>query len=69
MRDFETTNRKLEQFLHLHKIFYKNHYKSDVDNMTIWVYSDTQELRDAVMEYMKIYSGIYCGGDDYGCIQ
>lgn len=50
---FETSSRKLEQFLFVHDILHDRFYK-DPDNMTVWVYSDSQELRDTVDEYRRI---------------
>lgn len=53
MNTFETSNRKLEQFLFAHFIRYKSWYKSD-DNMTVWVYDDTPEVKKVVAEYRAL---------------
>ena len=50
---FETNARKLEQFLFVHDIHHQSFYK-DEDNMTVWVYPDSEELRDVVDEYRRI---------------
>ena len=50
---FETSSRKLEQFLYVHDIHHQSFYK-DLDNMTVWVYPDSEELRDVVDEYRRI---------------
>ena len=53
MRTFETNSRKLEQFLYLHDIFHKSWHK-DENNMTVWVYPETDEVRRVVDEYHEI---------------
>ena len=50
---FETSSRKLEQFLFMHDIEHQSFYK-DEDNMTVWVYPDNQEVREVVGEYRRI---------------
>lgn len=50
---FETRNRKLENFLYIHDIHF-SHFKKDADNMTVWVYEDTDELRRVVAEFKEI---------------
>lgn len=55
MNVFETSNRKLEQFLFAHFIRHESWYKSD-DEMTVWVYQDTPELRAVVAEYKELVS-------------
>lgn len=50
---FETTSRKLEQFLFLHDIFHQGWHK-DVDNMTVWEYQETEELKRVVEEFRAI---------------
>ena len=52
---FETTNRKLEQFLFVHDIHFEHHYKND-DMMTTWVYRKTSELIRVVREFREIQS-------------
>lgn len=54
VRTYETTNRKLENFLFIHDIFHLSYYKSPIDGLTVWVYADTPELRRVVAEYMEI---------------
>lgn len=50
---FETNARKLEQFLFVHDIHHQSYYK-DRDNMTVWVYPNTEEVREVVAEYRRI---------------
>ena len=50
---FETNSRKLEQFLYMHDISHVSWHK-DEDNMTVWVYPDTEEVREVVSEYRRI---------------
>lgn len=50
---FETTSRKLEQFLFMHDIFHTSWHK-DADNMTVWVYPNTPEVREVVGEFRRI---------------
>lgn len=50
---FETNSRKLEQFLYLHDIRHTSWHK-DADNMTVWVYPDSEEVRHVVQEYREI---------------
>ena len=51
---FETTNRKLEQFLFVHDIPYLRWYKRPSDGMTAWVYPDTADVQSVVDEYKEI---------------
>lgn len=51
---FTTTNRKLEQFLYMHKIMFARFSKSE-DGMTVWEYERTPELEAVVAEYKKLY--------------
>ena len=50
---FETNSRKLEQFLFMHDIQHKRFYKNE-DNMTVWVYPNSAEVREVVGEYRRI---------------
>ena len=50
---FETSSRKLEQFLFVHDIFHQGWHK-DVDGMTVWEYQETDELKRVVEEYRTI---------------
>ena len=50
---FETNSRKLEQFLFMHDISHVSWHK-DEDNMTVWVYPNTEEVREVVNEYRRI---------------
>ena len=50
---FETTSRKLEQFLYVHDIFHQGWHK-DIDGMTVWEYQETDELKRVVEEYRMI---------------
>lgn len=50
---FQTNSRKLEQFLFLHDIFHQGWHK-DVDNMTVWEYQETEELKRVVEEFRAI---------------
>lgn len=50
---FETSSRKLEQFLFFHDIFHRGWHK-DVDGMTVWEYQETDELKRVVEEYRMI---------------
>lgn len=47
---FETSNRKLEQFLHAHLINFLYQYKND-DYLTVWVYDRTPRLTMVLNEY------------------
>ena len=53
MNIFETTSRKLEQFLFLHDILPQSWYKA-ADGMTVWVYPDNEEVKEVVAEYQRI---------------
>lgn len=50
---FETSSRKLEQFLFVHDIPYASFYKNE-DNMTVWVYPMTAEVMEVVEEFRAI---------------
>lgn len=50
---FETSSRKLEQFLFLHDIRYVSLRKDD-DGMTVWGYNPTPETMHIVNEYRDI---------------
>ena len=52
-KNFETTSRKLEQFLFVHDIQHESFYKNE-DNMTVWVYPNSEEVQEVVAEYRKI---------------
>ena len=52
---FETSSRKLEQFLFMHDIQHQSFYK-DADNMTVWVYPDNAEVHEVVGEFRRIVS-------------
>lgn len=54
MNTFETSNRKLEQFLFAHDIRHSSWYKRQSDGMTVWVYPDTAEVAHIVAEYRGI---------------
>lgn len=51
---FTTTNRKLENFLYLHKIHHVGQYKND-DSMNAWVYLVTPRFKEVLEEYYSIY--------------
>ena len=51
---FETTNRKLENFLYMHDIEHTRCYRRPEDDMTVWVYYRTPELSAVVEEYLAI---------------
>ena len=53
MNTFETCNRKLEQFLFAHFIRHESWYKNE-DNLTVWVYPDTPNVRKVVAEYRTL---------------
>lgn len=53
MNTFETTNRKLEQFLFAHDIRHTAWYKGP-DGYTVWVYPDTSDVKHVVAEYRAI---------------
>lgn len=50
---FETKNRRLEQFIYVHKINHIRQYR-DIENLNVWVYEDTPELRAVIEEYEQI---------------
>lgn len=53
MNTFETCNRRLEQFLFIHDIRFKEWYKNE-DGLTCWVYPDNMEIREVVEEFRKL---------------
>ena len=52
-KTFETTSRKLEQFLYMHDIHHCD-WRKDPYGTTIWVYPNTPEVQRVVTEYMGI---------------
>lgn len=50
---FETSSRKLEQFLFVHDIFHVGFHKNE-DNMTVWEYPKTPEVMGVVEEFRAI---------------
>lgn len=50
---FETSSRKLEQFLFCHEIRHDGFYKNE-DNMTVWMYKKTPEVMEVVKEFRAI---------------
>lgn len=50
---FETDSRKLEQFLFLHDIRHLS-WRKNADNMTVWKYENTDEVRRVVNEWREI---------------
>lgn len=52
-RIFETSSRKLEQFLFVHDILHVGFHKDD-DNMTVWEYPKTPEVMEIVKEFRAI---------------
>ena len=53
-RIFKTTNRKLEQFLHMHRISFITQRKS-ADGMNEWFYTITPEFVKVYQEYRELY--------------
>lgn len=51
--NFETSSRKLEQFLFVHDIKHIGFYKNE-DGMTVWRYPNTPEVTAVVREYRDI---------------
>lgn len=51
---FSTTNRRLEQFLFIHKIHFLYHRKNE-DGMTSWTYAVNDEFTEVLQEYKRIY--------------
>lgn len=51
---FTTTNRKLENFLYLHKIYHVGQHKSE-DGMTTWVYLSTPRFKEVLDEFRSIH--------------
>ena len=52
-KNFETSSRKLEQFLFIHDIHHIGSYKNE-DNMTVWQYPYTEEVMEVVSEFRAI---------------
>lgn len=52
---FKTTNRKLEQFLHMHRISFVTQRKSE-DGMNEWSYIITPEFVKVYQEYRELYA-------------
>ena len=52
-KNFETSSRKLEQFLFIHDIHHIGLYKNE-DNMTVWQYPYTEEVMEVVSEFRAI---------------
>ena len=50
---YQVRSRKLEEFLHVHMIYWSSHEKDDLGE-TVWFYEDTDELRQVVAEYKSI---------------
>ena len=53
-RIFKTTNRKLEQFLHMHRIAFVDQCKS-ADGMNEWFYAVTPDFVKVYQEYRELY--------------
>lgn len=51
---FQTTNRKLENFLYLHKIHHVGQMKNE-DGMNVWLYSVTPRFTEVLNEFKSIY--------------
>lgn len=52
-KNFETSSRKLEQFLFVHDIRHIGFYKNE-DNMTVWQYPADSETMRVVEEFRAI---------------
>lgn len=50
---FQTQNRKLEQFLFCHDIFFSDTFRGE-DGGTVWIYQDDPRLREVVAEWQDI---------------
>lgn len=50
---YQTTNRKLEQFLFYHDIFFVETYRAE-DGMTVWVYDDNDYLQHVICEWKEV---------------
>lgn len=50
---FETTNRRLEGFLHVHDIHWAKTYTAD-DGMTTWCYVQDEEFLRTLCEFRQI---------------
>lgn len=55
---FATTNRHLENFLHMHKIRFIDQRKTD-DGLNQWIYIVTPAFNAVMAEYKEIYSGSF----------
>lgn len=53
---FVTVNQKLEQFLFVHRIYFKSQRKNE-DLLNEWTYDRTPQLEEVVAEFRRIYSG------------
>jgi len=53
-RYFTTTNRKLENFMYLHRINHVGQFKND-DGMNAWVYIVTPRFREILEEFYSIH--------------
>ena len=51
---FKTANRRLEQFLFLHRVFFFDQKKSD-DGMNEWCYIVTPQFRKVYQEYRELW--------------
>lgn len=54
-KNFVTTNQKLEQFLFVHRIYFKSQRKNE-DLLNEWTYERTPRLEEVVAEFRRIYS-------------
>lgn len=54
---FKTTNRRLEQFLHMHRIAFDDQRKG-ADGMTEWFYIITPQFLKVYREYQELYINI-----------
>lgn len=51
---FTTTNKHLENFLHLHKVHFIRQTKAE-DGMPTWIYSITPRFKEVFDEYKLLY--------------
>ena len=51
---YATTNRNLENFMHLHKISFTAQRKTD-DFLTEWLYACTPKFQEVLTEYRELY--------------
>ena len=54
MKTFETTNRKLENFLYVHRISFIKQRKTE-DGLNCWEYVVTDEFKRVIEEYKELY--------------